>query len=72
MNFLQRRRARMLIERAQPFADEELVAVANFTWVGNSMGAQPGPTRLFVIATTHMSPDKGTALIGGCRWPRRD
>ena len=42
MNFLQRRRARFLIKRAQPFADETLVAVANFTWVGNSMGAQPG------------------------------
>jgi hypothetical protein len=42
MNFLQRRRARLLIARAQPFADEPLAAVANFTWVGNSMGAQPG------------------------------
>jgi hypothetical protein len=42
MNFLQRRRARFLIKRAQPFADEALLAVANFTWVGNSMGAQPG------------------------------
>jgi hypothetical protein len=42
VNFLQRRRARFLIKRAQPFADESLVAVANFTWVGNSMGAQPG------------------------------
>jgi hypothetical protein len=42
VNFLRRRRARFLIRRAQPFADEELVAVANFTWVGNSMGAQPG------------------------------
>ena len=41
MNFLQRRRARFLIKRAQPFADEALLAVANFTWVGNSMGAQP-------------------------------
>jgi hypothetical protein len=42
VNFLQRRRARFLIKRAQPFADEPLLAVANFTWVGNSMGAQPG------------------------------
>jgi hypothetical protein len=42
MNFLQRRRARFLIKRAQPFADEALLAVANLTWVGNSMGAQPG------------------------------
>ena len=42
MNFLQRRRARFLVRRGQPFADEPLVAVANFTWVGNSMGAQPG------------------------------
>jgi len=42
MNFLQCRRARFLIKRAQGFADEPLVAVANFTWVGNSMGAQPG------------------------------
>lgn len=41
VNFLQRRRARFLIKRAQPFADEELVAVANFTWVGNSMGHSP-------------------------------
>jgi hypothetical protein len=42
MNFLQRRRAQFLIKRAQPFADEALLAVANFTWVGNSMGAQSG------------------------------
>jgi hypothetical protein len=42
MNFLQRRRARFLIKRAQPFAEEVLLAVANITWVGNSMGAQPG------------------------------
>jgi hypothetical protein len=41
VNFLQRRRARYLIRRGQPFADEPLVAVAIFTWVGNSMGAQP-------------------------------
>lgn len=39
---LRRRRARLLIERCQPFADEALIAVANFTWVGNSMGSQPG------------------------------
>ena len=42
MNFLQRRRMRFLIERAQPFADEPLSAVAVFTWLGNSLGAQPG------------------------------
>jgi len=42
VNFLQRRRARLLINRAQPFADEQLVAAANFTWVGNRLGAQPG------------------------------
>lgn len=42
MNFLHRRRARLLIARAQPFADEPLVTVANFTWLGNSMGSQPG------------------------------
>lgn len=42
MNYLQRRRARLLINRAQPFADEPLTAVANFTWVGNGMGFQPG------------------------------
>jgi hypothetical protein len=42
VNFLQRRRMRLLVERVQPFADEPLRAVANFTWVGNSMGAQPG------------------------------
>jgi hypothetical protein len=41
-NFLQRRRARLLIARTQPFADEPLVAAANFTWLDNSMGAQPG------------------------------
>jgi hypothetical protein len=87
VNFLQRRRARFLIRRGQPFADEPLVAVANFTWVGNSMGAQPGvrgredwagglpdftligagATRLFVIAATHVRPDKGKELIGS--WP---
>jgi hypothetical protein len=39
---LHRRWARFLIKQAQGFADEPLVAVANFTWVGNSMGAQPG------------------------------
>lgn len=32
----------LLIRRAQPFADEPLIAVGNFTWLGNSMGAQPG------------------------------
>ena len=32
----------MLIARTQPFADEPLVAAANFTWLGDSMGAQPG------------------------------
>jgi hypothetical protein len=42
MSFPQRRRARLLIKRAQRFADEPLVAVANFTWVGNSLGAQSG------------------------------
>jgi hypothetical protein len=42
VNYLQRRRARLLINRAQPFADEPLTAVANFTWVGNGMGSQPG------------------------------
>jgi hypothetical protein len=31
VNFLQRRRARFLIKRAQAFADEPLVAIANFT-----------------------------------------
>ena len=36
VNFLQRRRARFLIKRGQQFADEELVAVANFTWVGST------------------------------------
>jgi hypothetical protein len=34
VNFLQRRRARFLTKRGQAFADEPLVAVANFTWVG--------------------------------------
>jgi hypothetical protein len=42
VNFLHRRRARFLIKRAQPFADKVLVAVANFTWLGNSMGSRPG------------------------------
>lgn len=42
MDHLRRRRARLLIKHGQPFADERLFAVANFTWVGNSTGAQPG------------------------------
>lgn len=42
MSFLQRRRARLLINRAQPFADEPLVAAANFTRVGSSMGSPAG------------------------------
>lgn len=42
MNFLQRRRVRLLIQRTQAFADEPLVAAANFTWLGSSMGSQPG------------------------------
>lgn len=42
MNYLQRRRARLLIQRAQPFADEPLTAVANFIWVGGSMGSRAG------------------------------
>src|SRR5689334_16495283 len=42
VDHLRRRRARLLIRRGQPFADEALFAAANFTWVGNSMGAQPG------------------------------
>jgi len=33
---------RLLIKRMQPFADEPLVVAANFTWLGNSMGSQPG------------------------------
>jgi hypothetical protein len=41
VNYLWRRRARLLIKRTQPFADEPLVAAGNFTWLGNSMGAQP-------------------------------
>jgi hypothetical protein len=84
VNFLHRRRARFLIKRAQPFADEELVAVANFTWVGNSMGAQPGvrgraewagglpdwtligagASRLSVIESYYVRPDKGKKLVG--------
>jgi hypothetical protein len=87
VNFLQRRRARLLIRRTQPFADQPLTAVANFTWVGNSMGAAPGvrgredwagglpqwtligagASRLYIVATAQMRPDKGTALIGS--WP---
>lgn len=78
---------RLLIERTQPFADEPLTAVANFTWVGNSMGSQPGvlgredwagglpqwtligagETRLYIVASAFMRPDKGTELIGS--WP---
>jgi hypothetical protein len=33
---------RLLIKRTQPFADAPLVAAANFTWLGNSIGARPG------------------------------
>jgi hypothetical protein len=50
VNYLQRRRARLLIKRAQPFADEPLTAVANFTWVGNGMGSQPGAVGLEDLA----------------------
>ena len=42
MNYLQRRRARLLITRAQPFADEPLTAVANFTWAGSGIGSHTG------------------------------
>jgi len=42
VNYIQRRRARLLIKRAQPFADEPLTAVANFTWVGSGVGAPAG------------------------------
>jgi hypothetical protein len=87
MNFLQRRRLRLLIRRMQPFADEELTAAANFTWLGNSMGSRPGvlgredlaggvpnwtligagATRLFIVESTHLHPDRGKALFGS--WP---
>jgi hypothetical protein len=76
-----------LITRTQPFADEPLVAAANFTWLGNSMGSQPGvlgredlagglpmwtligagATRLFVVASDHVNPDRGESLFGA--WP---
>lgn len=42
VTFLQRRRLRLLIKRTRAFTDEPLVAAANFTWLGNSMGARPG------------------------------
>jgi hypothetical protein len=34
VNFLQRRRARFLIKRGQPLADEELVAAVSVLWRG--------------------------------------
>lgn len=75
---LQRRRARKLIDRAQPFAAEPLLAVANFTWVGRRhsewAGGLPdwtligaGPTRLWIIESDPMRPDTGASLIGS--WP---
>ena len=71
MNFLQRRRARFLIKRAPPFADESLVAVANFTWVGNSMGAagDAWPRRLGWRAAGLDADRSGgdSALVGS--WP---
>jgi hypothetical protein len=85
VNYIQRRRARLLIKRAQPFADEPLTAVANFTWVGSGAGADTGgredlagglptwtligagATRLFVVETDKVDPDRGKRLVGA--WP---
>jgi hypothetical protein len=87
VNYIQRRRARLLITRAQPFADEPLTAVANFTWVGIGMGSHAagsgredlagglpmwtligaGATRLFVVETDKVDPDRGERLVGS--WP---
>jgi hypothetical protein len=85
VNYIQRRRARLLIKRAQPFADEPLTAVANFTWVGSGTGSHTagredlagglpmwtligvGATRLFVVESDEVDPDRGERLVGS--WP---
>ena len=68
---LHRRRARKLIDRAQPFAAEPLAAVANFTWRRSEwvlVGA--GATRLWIVEANRMRPDSGASLIGS--WPLED
>jgi hypothetical protein len=77
VDFLQRRRMRLLIKRAQPFADEPLVAVGNFTGVRGQedlAGGLPdwtligaGAKRLHVVTSSAANPDRGAELFG--RWP---
>ncbi|PRC42629.1 hypothetical protein C6A85_000000109500, partial [Mycobacterium sp. ITM-2017-0098] len=77
---LRRQRARKLIDRAQPFAAEPLLAVANFTWVrgrADLAGGLPdwtligaGSARLWIIEAHPMRPDAGASLIGS--WPLAD
>lgn len=77
MNFLQRRRKGLLIKRAQPYADERLGAVGNFTWLGGHedlAGGLPdwtligaGATKLYIVTASQLNPDRGTALFGS--WP---
>lgn len=67
----------LLIKRAQPFADEQLAAVGNFTWMGGRedlAGGLPdwtligaGATKLYVVTASQLNPDRGTALFGS--WP---
>lgn len=78
---LRRRRVYKLIDRAQPFAAEPLLAVGNFTWVRpgradlapglpdwSLIGA--GAARLWIIEAHHQRPDAGASLIGS--WPLTD
>lgn len=77
---LHRRRARKLIDRAQPFAAEPLLVVANFTWVqGRADWARglpewtligAGSTRLWVVEANRRHPDTGASLVGS--WPLAD
>lgn len=78
---LRRRRAHKLIDRAQPFAAEPLIAVANFTWVrpdrADLAGGLPdwtligvGSARLWIIEADPRRPDTGASLIGS--WPLAD
>lgn len=68
---------RLLIKRAQPFADEPLVGVGNFTWPSSRedlAGGLPewtligtGETRLYIVTSNSLNPDRGEELFGS--WP---